>query len=140
MRWLMFFLMFSPAAHATCVFTNNSTGTLNKLTDTIFTQGISGSVDVTTTETGWKLVLDPLTAFSSAPSGMSFAQNGLISPSIVSGPNAGATFTGDNSTGYEVALTNMGTDHIVFNITIVTSTAAVAGSYSAALEINCAST
>ena len=130
-------LVLSGTAAQACTFSGTTTGAL-----TVSGTSISTATPATTVVTNndpnfYKVTVGTVSGLTTAPSGMSLTGNMILTPSVSSGSNSGATFTGTDAIGKEANLALASADTISVSLSGTLNGAALAGAYSATSAVTC---
>ena len=120
-----------------CSFLGSTDGALAVFSNFVFLSS-AGTVSISNDDAGvHTLSVAPISELVSPVGGVDLSGPMALSPSLVSGVNAGAGFTGTDSTGKSVVLTLAGSDTLRLGVTGTLDATAGAGQYQARAIITC---
>jgi len=130
-------LVLSGTAAQACTFSGTTTGALTVSGTSITTATPATTVVTNNDPNFYKVTVGTVAGLTSAPSGMSLTGNMVLSPSISSGANSGATFTGTDAAGKEANLALAAADTVSISLSGTLNGPALAGAYSATSAVSC---
>ncbi len=119
-----------------CAFIGGSGGALAIFSNLIFLSS-PGTIQVETDAINQQLTVAPISTLSSAPIGMGIEGVLQLSPSMVSGVNAGTGFGGSDASGKTATLPNIGVSTMSLGVQGTLDKTARGGSYDVTAVITC---
>ena len=130
-------LVLQGTAAQACTFSGTTQGTLSVSGTSITTTTPATTIIDNNDDNFYKVTVGVVSGLTSAPSGMSLSGNMALSPSISSGTNSGAVFTGTDATGKEAPLAVASSDTLSLSLSGTLNGTAKAGTYSATSSVSC---
>lgn len=134
---LILTLLAASTASATCTVNGTTNGALTVFSTFVFLSG-AGTITLTNDSAGSHTVTIPgINALVAPVQGVDLDDYLTLDIQVISGPNAGATFGGSDSTSRTLVLANAGTDVIQLGVSGSLDSTAEAGTYQVNAIIDC---